>query len=286
MSITFKSKEGRSILTSLVDRSSGAAELAPEAGRDFIGALGFRLVSIARQFLQSPNAYQHWLNQQRLRVTKEFIAICKRESKENEGRLEQLTHSAKTIEKYSELSGESLQMLKSSPSEHARPRVLTPNEFLKLLSPELHSIQKNQYSGLRKLINLLNPFDKESEANNDWLSQFRSSGQALRIEMFDLLENYYDLEQSRWDPVEEDSWISSGANLIHLNNAIARLCQSAREMLLVGDAREAGFSLGLIFNLLKGLSSEKVILTYLIAHPQSVLNAESWSDAISKARVL
>jgi hypothetical protein len=61
MTLSLNSKEGRSILTSLSDASGEGDSLSPEAGRNLVGTLGFRLVGFVRQMLQSPNSYQAWL---------------------------------------------------------------------------------------------------------------------------------------------------------------------------------------------------------------------------------
>jgi Cys-tRNA synthase (O-phospho-L-seryl-tRNA:Cys-tRNA synthase) len=69
-----------------------------------------------------------------------------------------------------------------------------------------------------------------------------------------------------------------------VNDELTQLCQSAEELLLSGLAKEAGFNLSVIFDLLKGLASERAAVTYLIAHPNQVQNVKNWDEAISKAR--
>lgn len=285
MTLSLKSKEGRSILTSLADDSSQMARLSPEAGRNLVGALGFRLVGLLRQTFQSPSGYQAWLNEQRNRVAKQFIAICKKEAGSEKEKAENLLAEAKPLFKTSELNHSSLEKLKSQSGKFERPRVMTPIEFDKLLTPRLVISSRIHYSGLQRLFNLLNPFDRKGEQEGDWLSQFRSSGQALKIEMNDLLEVYYDLLQSAWNPEDMTTWISHGARLIHINDELSRLCQAAEELVLSGLAKEAGFNLSLIFTLLKGLVSERAILAYLIAHPDLAHKASNWDEAITKIGV-
>jgi hypothetical protein len=162
--------------------------------------------------------------------------------------------------------------------------VPTPSEFEKLFTPSLVVSKHMHYSGLQRLFNFLNPFDQDGQREGDWLSQFRASGQALKIEMTEMLESYYDLLQSNWNPADVNVWVSIGAHLIQLNDDLARLCQSAEELLLAGMAKEAGFNLSLLFALLKGLVSERAVLTYLIAHPQLVYDVRNWDEAITKVR--
>ena len=99
-----------------------------------------------------------------------------------------------------------------------------------------------------------------------------------------MLDSYYDLLQSNWNPADVNVWASIGAHLIRLNDDLTQLCQSAEELLLSDMAKEAGFNLTLIFALLKGLSSEKSALAYLVAHPQLVQGVKNWDEAITKVR--
>jgi hypothetical protein len=258
--------------------------LSPEAGRNLVGALGFRLVSLVRQIFQSPNAYQVWLSQQHNRVAQEFISICKKEAQVHATKDEYLSSDGALVHKNSALSRSSIEMLKTQTSKVERPRVLTPSEFDKMLTPAIQVSKSMHYSGLQRLFNFLNPFDQHGEQDGDWLSQFRSSGQALKIEMNESLEAYYDLLQTPWSPIDQTAWISVGARLIQINDALIKLCQAAEELVLAGLAKEAGFNLSLLFALLKGLSSERAILAYLIAQPKLVPDVNTWHEAISRAR--
>ena len=284
MALSLKSKEGRSILTSLASNSSQAINLSPEAGRNLVGALGFRLVSYVRQIFQAPSAYQEWLNQQRNRVAQEFIAICKQEASSEAEKESRLSLEGKALHKNSELSQSSLDKLRSQSAKSDRPRVFTPSEFESLLTPSLAVSRHIHSSGLQRLVNFLNPFDQDGKQEDDWLSKFRSSGQALKIEMSESLEAYYDLLQSAWNPEDKTAWVSIGAHLMQLNDDLSHLCQAAEELVLSGHAKEAGFNLSLIFALLKGLTGERAILTYLIAHPHLVQQAKNWDQAIAKVR--
>lgn len=284
MTLSLNSKEGRSILTSLSDVSSEGNGLIPEAGRNLVGTLGFRLVGFVRQMLQSPNDYQAWLDQQRTRVANQFIAICKEEVASSVNGEVIFTREGRAAESAGHLSQNSLSRLRNQSSKYERPRVLTPGEFEKLLTPRIVANATDRYSGIRRLINFLNPFDQEGEESRDWLTQFRASGQALKIEMRESLESYSDLLRSEWNPSDSNVWISIGAHLIQVNDELTQLCQSAEEMLLSGLAKEAGFNLSIVFDLLKGLASERVAVTYLIAHPNQVHDVKSWDEAISKAR--
>lgn len=284
MTLSLKSKEGRSILTSLASSPSQSASLSPEAGRNLVGALGFRLVGFVRQIFQAPSAYQAWLNEQRNRVAKEFIAICKKEANSESANEERLSLEGKTLYKTSELSQISLNKLKSQSGKSERPRVFTPSEFESHLTPSLTLSKHIHYSGLQRLLNAINPFDQDGDQESDWLSQFRSSGQALKIEMSESLESYYDLLQSAWNPADVAAWVSVGAHLMQLNDDLSRLCQTAEELVLSGLAKPAGFNLSVIFALLKGLTSERAVLAYLIAHPHLVKDAQNWDEAIAKVR--
>ena len=285
MTLSFDSKVGRSILTSLADTSEEAASFSPEAGRNLVGSLGFRLVGFARQIFQSPDGYQKWLNNQRLRVAKEFIAICKNEVKTSEGIELKFARDGKAFAKESGLSQSSLEMLRTQNDRPERLRVLTPADFERLLSPQTTLNKRNLRSGLQRFIDYINPFDQAiSNPKNDWLDQFRSSGQALKIEMGEMLESYYDLLQSNWNPADVNVWVSIGAHLIQLNDDLTQLCQSAEELVLASMAKEAGFNLSLIFTLLKGLVRERAVLTYLIVHPQLVHDVQNWDEAIAKVR--
>lgn len=284
MTLSLKSKEGQSILTSLAADPRRENRLSPEAGRNIIGALGFRLVGLVRQIFQSPSGYQDWLNEQRNRVAKEFIAICKKEAGSDKTKEDRFLAEGKPLHRGSELSQSSLEKLRSQSEKFERPRVLTPTEFDKLLTPRLVISKRIHYSGLQRLLNLLNPFDQKGEQDGDWLSRFRSSGQALKIEMNESLEVYYDLLQTAWNPEDTSSWVSIGARLMQVNDELSRLCQVAEELVLNGMAKEAGFNLSLIFTLLKGLASEHAILAYLIAHPHLAHNAPNWDGAIAKVR--
>lgn len=283
MTLSLNSKEGRSILTSLSDVSGEGSALSPEAGRNLVGTLGFRLVGLVRQIFQSPDGYQAWLETQRNRVAKEFIAICKSEANSSGGAAGKKRES-KTSEKNLQLSQAGLDKLRTQSSKFERPRVLTPSEFEKLLTPRKRTSKAGQYSGLRRFLNFINPFDRDGEESRDWLTQFRASGQALKIEMSESLESYYDLLQSNWNPSDVNVWVSIGAHLIQVNDDLTQLCQSAEELLFSDLAKEAGFNLSLIFTLLKGLVSERAALTYLIAHPKEVQGAKNWDEAISMAR--
>jgi hypothetical protein len=285
MTLSLNSKEGRSILTSLADISEEGASFSAKAGRNLVGSLGFRLVGLVRQIFQSPDGYQDWLNDQRNRVAKEFIAICKNEVKLSEQTEVKLARDGRVFAKESGLSPSSIEMLRTQTGRPERLRVLTPNEFERLLIPQNRLNKRNMRSGLQRFIDLINPFDQTTLiSENDWLDQFRSSGQALKIEMTEMLESYYDLLQSNWNPADVNVWVSIGAHLIRLNDDLARLCQSAEELLLAGMAKEAGFNLTLIFTLLKGLVSERAILSYVIAHPHLIQNVQNWDEAIAKVR--
>jgi hypothetical protein len=284
MTLSLNSKEGRSILTSLSDASGVGGALSPEAGRNLVGTLGFRLVGIARQIFQSPDGYQAWLETQRKRVAEQFIAICKNEVSSSANTEVGLRREGKASEKNIQLSQASLDKLRAQSSKFERPRVLTPSEFENLLTPRKPSSKSGQYSGLQRFLNFINPFDRDGEESRDWLTQFRASGQALKIEMSESLESYYDLLQSKWNPVDVNVWVSIGAHLIQVNDELAQLCQSAEDLLLSGLAKDAGFNLSLIFALLKGLASERAVLTYLIAHHNQVQGVQNWDEAIAKAR--
>lgn len=284
MTLSLNSKEGRSILTSLSDVSGEGSSLSPEAGRNLVGTLGFRLVGLVRQIFQSPDGYQAWLETQRKRVAKEFIAICKSEASTSGDADVGIRREGKASEKNLQLSQASLDKLRTQSSKFERPRVLTPSEFEKLLTPRKRSSKAGQYSGLRRFLNFINPFDRDGEESRDWLTQFRASGQALKIEMSESLESYYDLLQSNWNPSDVNVWVSIGAHLIQVNDDLTQLCQSAEELLFSDLAKEAGFNLSLIFTLLKGLVSERAALTYLIAHPNQVQGVKNWDEAISMAR--
>jgi len=284
MTLSLNSKEGRSILTSLSDVSGEGNSLSPEAGRNLVGTLGFRLVGFVRQMLQSPDGYQAWLEGQRNRVAKQFISICKNEASSNTNSEVGLTRSGRESEKETQLSQYSLNKLRNQSSKYERPRVLTPSEFENLLTPHNNFSRSTKYSGLQRLIHFLNPFDQQGEESRDWLTQFRASGKALKIEMSETLESYSDLLQSQWNPSDTKVWVSIGAHLIQVNDELAQLCQSAEDLLLSGQASEAGFNLALIFDLLKGLASERAALTYLIAHPNLVRDVKNWDEAISKAK--
>lgn len=283
MTLSLDSKEGRSILTSLSDISSEGSGLYPEAGRSLFGTLGFRLVGFVRQMLQSPNSYRAWLEQQRARVAQQFITICKNEANANNE--VRFSREGKTAENSGQLSQNSLSRLRNQSNKYERPRVLTPSEFEDLLTPRVNANMAEKYSGIERLINFLNPFDQEGEESQDWLTQFRVSGQALKIEISDSLGSYADLLESNWNPSDENIWVSIGAHLIQVNDGLTRLCQSAEELLLSGMAKEAGFNLAVIFDLLKGLASERAVVTYLIAHPKQVQDVKNWDEAISKAKV-
>ena len=284
MTLSLSSKEGRSILSSLSDASGEGASLSPEAGRNLVGALGFRLVGLVREIFQSPDSYQAWLENQRSRVAKQFIAICKNEANANADHEAGLTRAGRESEKTNQLSQYSLNKLRNQSTKYGRPRVLSPSEFEKLLTPHAGLNKAAQYSGLQRLINFLNPFDQEGEKSRDWLTQFRASGQALKIEITETLESYSDLLQSQWNPVDTNVWVSIGAHLMKVNDELIKLSQSAEELVLSGLAKEAGFNLSVIFDLLKGLASERVAVTYLIAHPKQVHDVKNWDEAISKAR--
>jgi len=284
MPLSLNSKEGRSILTSLSDASGEGSSLSPEAGRNLVGTLGFRLVGIARQIFQSPGDYQAWLETQRKRVAKQFIAICKNEVSSSVNAEAGLRREGKKSQNNIQLSQASLDKLRAQSSRFERPRVLTPSEFENLLTPSKSSSRSGQYSGLQRFLNFINPFDRDGEESRDWLTQFRASGQALKIEMSESLESYYDLLQSNWNPTDVNVWVSIGAHLIQVNDELAQLCQSAEELLLSGLAKDAGFNLSLIFALLKGLANERAALTYLIAHPNQVQGVQNWDGAIAKMR--
>jgi len=286
MSLSLNSKEGRSLLTSLASDPTMGSSLSPEAGRGLIGALGFRLVRTIRQIFQDPSAYQAWLDQQRSRVANQFIALCQKESVTQDLSSHRLQSEARGVHKGSELNQKSLDKLKSQSTQLERMRVMTPKEFEELLTPASKSHQKIHFSGLQKLIHFLNPFDQTGQQSSDWLSQFRTSGQALKIEMNESLETYYDLLQSAWSPADTQAWVSIGAHLVQLSDELARLCQTAEELILMGYGKEAGFNQALIFSLLKGLVSERTILTYAIAHPELVKGAKNWDEAITKVRAV
>jgi hypothetical protein len=285
MTASLNSKEGRSILISLASASSQSASVSPEAGRGLVGSLGFRLVSLVRQMFQSPNAYQNWLLEQRGRVAKEFLAMCQRESRSDSEKVDRLGLESKGLLSSSEIKQGSLRKLRAQTGRPEHLRVLTPNEFLSLLTPAVVVSKHIHLSGVQRLMQILNPFDEMDERGGDWLSQFRSSGQALKIEISEALESYFDLLRSDWNPSEASAWVSVGAHLLKLNGELARLCQAAEELVLSGLAKEAGFNLSLIFTLLKGLISERAILTYLISHPNLIYGAKNWDEAISRAKV-
>jgi hypothetical protein len=285
MTLSLNSKEGRSILTSLSDASGEGSDLSPEAGRNLVGTLGFRLVGLVRQIFQSPDGYHAWLETQRMRVAKQFIAICKSEANASNNSDGAFIREGKTSEKSSQLSQASLNKLKGQSSQFERPRVLTPSEFEDLLTPSKPSLNADKYSGFRRFLNFINPFDQDGKESRDWLMQFRTSGKALKIEMSESLESYYDLLQSDWNPADINVWVSIGAHLIQVNDELSQLCQSAEDLVLSGMAKEAGFNLSLIFALLKGLASERAALTYLIAHPHQVQGVKNWNEAISRARI-
>ena len=284
MTLSLNSKEGRSILTSLSDVSGQGASLSPEAGRNLVGTLGFRLVGFVREMLQSPDAYHAWLENQRSRVAKQFIAICKNEASSHANEEAGLKREGREADQAIQLSQYSLNKLRNQSIKYERPRVLSPSEFEELLTPQINLNKSSKYSGLQRLINFLNPFDQEGEKSRDWLTQFRASGQALKIEITETLESYSDLLQSQWNPVDTNVWVSIGAHLMQVNDELTKLSQSAEELVLSGLAKEAGFNLSVIFDLLKGLASERAAVTYLIAHPKQVHDVKNWDEAISMAR--
>jgi hypothetical protein len=234
--------------------------------------------------LQSPDSYQAWLEQQRARVAKQFIAICRNEANSSVNGQAGFVREGRAVDRANQLSQNSLSQLRNQSSKYERPRVLTPTEFEHLLTPRINANKAGKFSGLQRLINLLNPFDQEGEESRDWLTQFRASGRALKIEMSEALESYSDLLQSQWNPSDTNVWVSIGAHLIQVNDDLAQLCQSAEDLLLSGQASKAGFNLALIFALLKGLASERAALAYLIAHPNLVRDVKNWDEAISMAR--
>jgi hypothetical protein len=283
---SLKSKKGRSILKSLASNLSQGEGLSPEAGRNLVGALGFRLVGFVRQFFQAPGAYQEWLHQQHNVVANEFIIICQKESSEDSsGHIRQQVEGF-SLQKNSELSSANLAKLKEQTSKLARPRVLTPIQLEKMLMPTVATSKDANYSGLKRLLSLFNPFDQAGELEGDWLSRFRSSGRALKIEMTKSLSLYHQLLQSEWHPEDQNSWITVGARLLQMNDEIVKLCQSAEELVLTNLAKEAGFNLSLIFTLLKGLSSERTILTSLVASPSRAQNAKTWEQAMTMASAI
>ncbi len=279
MAVSLESREGRSVLAALAKSSREDGQSVPEAGRDVVGSLGFRLVSWARQMFQSPSQYQAWLNEQRARVTKQFISICQRESSSSAGKSGRILVDQDIANKHSLIKQESLDLLKAQSSKGARLKVYSPAEFEKALVP-ITSESKKQYSGFQALLNFINPFDDE-QSNEDWMSQLRASGQALKIEMTELLGKRYDLLESHWRPEEIHAWAQVGARILQINEELCRLCQSAEELVLRGLAKPAGFNLAILFSLLKALSIEYSVVTYLIAHPESAQTAKNWGDAIN-----
>lgn len=281
---SLNSKEGQRILNSLSSSTNASNERISEVGRGFIGALGFRLVGIARQFFQAPDAYQNWLNEQRSRVVSQFLAMCKSETG-SQHKSEQLsTFEGQKAKSESPIDPSNLEKLRTQKILGERPRVLRPSEFNKLLIPTQLKTKDRASHGLQRLLELINPFDQADDPDQDWLGRLRFSGIGLKVEIEEALESYYDLLESDWNPKDKHSWVAIGAHLMQLNVDISRLCRSAEELVLAGHATEAGFNLSLIFTLLKGLASEHSMLAYLISHPEKIAGVRDWDEALSKAR--
>jgi hypothetical protein len=217
------------------------------------------------------------LSEQQNRVSENFINRCRDEVLGSNAAFSGRDYFATQ----SELAKSSLDKLRSQYSGLKRERVFSSEQFQKMLLPA-PALGHQKRSLLQRIINFANPFDQTNITGNDWLSNFRNSGQALKSEMIAAFNAYQDLLNSAWEPHDHVAWTSLGARLIALNAAIKKLAFVAETLILNGQGKEAGFTLSITFALFKGLASERSMLLYLIAKPELIVDSNTWNGALQE----
>jgi hypothetical protein len=78
--------------------------------------------------------------------------------------------------------------------------------------------------------------------------------------------------------------LEQGFLLVELIDQMNKLVASAEDMVLRDDALQAGFDLSILLKISLGLSSERTMIAYLVAHPEAVQFAHTWDQAIESLR--
>ena len=177
-------------------------------------------------------------------------------------------------------------MLRQQKPGNSRPRIPSAEELQEWLSVNVVHIQhaKTKPTLWKRIIRWCNPFDDEDTASKDCLTAIRNSGLALHSELMGLIEGYYLICKDADGNQSSEFILEQGLILVDFIAKMNQLVASAEDMVLRGNAMQAGFDLPVLLRLSRAITSERAMIAYLVAHPEHLKDMHSWDHAIDVLR--
>jgi hypothetical protein len=247
--------------------------------------LGFHMVRLIRKLLQSNENYEAWLLEQQTRVIRSFVAQCKKESAKTD--IFKPHHSGVVALDGAELDPRSIEMLRQQKTGILRPRIPDAeqlHDWLLVNQQRKANITNTKLSLWQKILSWCNPFDQANTSSRDCLAVIHNSGLALRIELMGIIEAYHLICKEHWADQPPEYILEQGLVLFDLINKMNKLVASAEDIVIHSKSLQAGFDLSILLKISEGLSNEKAMITYLVAHPKAQKGLESWDQAIEVLR--
>jgi hypothetical protein len=243
--------------------------------------VGIQIYSYLRQIFSSEEEYEKWLEKRELTASRKFLASCRKEYAAVAEKSD-INWVAKVQKSKTTVSKKNLEKIRNQSINELRDRVMSYEYFQALLTPVKGApIKKGPF--LERLLKFINPFDQSNVYGADWLGALHVSGQVLKSEIRNKLDEYQVISSAPWSPDEID-WGVIARRLSKANQELVELAMSAENLVLTNRGKVAGFNLSCVFALLKSLASEKVLLLYVITNPSQFQGAKTWNEALESAR--